>query len=114
MKAPNTFSKREFYQNKSVVRIEWCLDTCYLPNLRWARLRVFEDGTADSCFNQGGKIYAFENRDYASYILSEDEYTNFENMDIADEQEYGINLTAIAPPLWQDTFEQEFEYLETY
>ena len=33
---------------------------------------------------------------------------------MADEQEYGINLVAIAPPSWQDTFEQEFEYLETY
>ena len=70
--------------------------------------------TADSCFEEGGKRYGFENRNYASYFLSEDEYVRFETLDKDDEKEYGIQLAGITLPEWQDNQEQEFEYFGTY
>ncbi|NJM74423.1 MAG: hypothetical protein HC852_00115 [Acaryochloridaceae cyanobacterium RU_4_10] len=108
-------TKQEFYQNKHITAYEWWLYDCDLPDrLTWARLRVFNDGTADSCFCEGGMLYGFKNRDYASYILSEDEFTRFERMDEEDEQEYGIKLADIQCPIWQEHPEQPFKYLGTY
>jgi hypothetical protein len=106
--------KEEFYRDKSIIKIEWYLDDCALPELRWGRLRVFNDGTADSCFEESDKLYGFENRDYASYILSEDEYIQFETMDEENETESGIRLADIVVPEWLESQEQEFEYLGTY
>jgi hypothetical protein len=81
-------TKQEFYQKKRIATVEWWLDDCDLPErLTWARLRVFSDGTADSCFGEEGKLYGFKNKAYASYILSEDEFICFERMDEEDEQE---------------------------
>jgi len=107
-------TKDEFYRDKSVTQTDWYLHSCDLPGLRWGRLRVFNDGTADSCFEEGGKLYGFENRNYASYILSEDEYVRFETIDLEDEKEYGIHLAEITLPEWQDAQDLEFEYLATY
>ena len=101
--------KKEFYKGRSVKQIEWWLDSCVLPELTWGRLRVFDDGTADSCFEEGGRLYGSEDRRYASYILTEDEYIRFETMDSEDEKEHGISLAGITPPKWQDNEEQEFE-----
>ncbi len=75
---------------------------------------MFNDGTADSCFGEGEKLYGFENSTFAGFILSEDEYIRFERMDEEDEQEIGIKLTEIQPPVWQEYPEQLFEYLGTY
>lgn len=108
-------TKEQFYQGKYVVTVEWWLHTCDLPDcLTWARLRVFNDGTADSCFCKHCKLYGFENHDYARYFLSEDEYTCFNNMDEEDQEEYGIELVKIQPPTWQEYPNQLFEYLGTY
>jgi len=106
-------NKGEFYKNKLVVRTEWWLHSCELPDLRWGRLRVFNDGTADSCFEEGGTVYGFENEQYASYFLSEDEYVQFESIDPEDEEEYGIQRARIALPEWPSQ-DQEFEFLGTY
>lgn len=107
-------TKEQFYQGKYIVAVEWWLDCCNLPDrLFWARLRVFNDGTADSCFCNG-KLYGFKNRDYAGYILSEDEYTCFSRMGEEDEEEYGIKLVKIQPPTWPEYPAQLFEYLGTY
>lgn len=106
--------KKDFYRGKSISKIEWFLDDCALPELEWGRLRTFNDGTSDSCFEKGGKLYGFENRDYASYLLSEDEFIRFEGMDKEDESEFGVRLADIVVPEWQDDQEQEFEYLGTY
>ena len=92
--------KSGFYKSKSVARTEWWLHSCELPRLRWARLTVFDDGTADSCFEEGGKLYGFEDRSYAGHTLSEDEYIGFEVMDQEDEKEYSISLADITPPEW--------------
>ena len=107
-------TKAEFYKDKAVVETQWWLHSCELPNLIWGRLRVFSDGTADACFEEGGKLFGFENRRYASYILSEDEYVRLETIDKQEEKEYRIQLAGITQPRWQDTTEQEFEYLGTY
>ena len=108
-------TKGEFYSGKHVIEVEWWLHDCDLPqHLTWARLRVFNDGTADSTFGPESKLYGFENRDYASYILSEDEYACFNRMDAEDEQAYGIRLAEVHPPQWPDNPDQPFEYLGTY
>ena len=107
-------NKIDFYTGKAVKQTEWWLHSCDLPALTWGRLRVFNDGTADCCFEEGGNLYGFENRNYASYILSEDEYIRFETMGKEDEKEYDISLAGITPPEWQGNQEQEFEYLGTY
>jgi hypothetical protein len=109
-----TITKIDFYKHKSILKTEWWIDTCDLPELRWGRLRVFTDGTAGSCFEESGKLYGFENKIYAAYILSEDEYIRFETMDKEDEKEYGIQIAGITLPEWQNNQEQEFEYLGTY
>jgi hypothetical protein len=105
--------KKEFYRGTSIVKIEWYLHDCDLPELTWGRLRIFNDGTADSCFEEGGNLYGFENSSYASYILSEDEYIKFEKMDEEDEAEYGIRLADIVVPEWSENQEQVFKYLGT-
>lgn len=108
-------TKDQFYQGKYIIAIEWWLHSCDLPDtLTWARVRVFNDGTADSCFCKHGKVYGFENRNYAGYILSEDEYICFNSMDEEDEEEYGIELAKIQPPIWHEYPDQLFEYLGTY
>ena len=108
-------TKAEFYRGKQVTKVEWWLHSCDLPaTLTWARLRVFSDGTADSTFGQGCKLYGFENRNHASFILSEDEYECFDKMDAVDERDYSIRLAEIHPPQWPEKADQPFEYLGTY
>ena len=104
----------DFYQAKSVVKTEWWLDDSQLPQLLWARLRVFDDGTADVCWSECSTLYGFVNQDFAGYFLSEDEYIRFASMDEEDEQKCGIKLASISPPNWLGTTEQEFEYLGQY
>ncbi len=107
-------SKEEFYQNKSIVKIEWWLHSCDLPSLTWARLQVFSDGTADSCFDPNDTLYGFSTRDSASHFLSEDEFIELSQMDHDDEKEYGFVIASIIPPVWPSDSNQEFEYLGTY
>jgi hypothetical protein len=108
-------TKTEFYRDKRVAEVEWWLHDCDLPgSLTWARLRVFDDGSADATFGPREKLHGFENRDYASYILSEDEFVCFNLMDTEDEREYGVRLAGIKPPHWEEDPDQPFEYLGTY
>ena len=107
-------TEHDFYRNKQVRETEWWLHSCDLSVQKWARLRVFNDGTADSCFGPNDTLFGFDNRDYAGYILSEDEYIRFNDMDREDEDEYGIVLTNIVPPTWPETDKQKFKYLGTY
>jgi len=104
-----------FHHSKRVAEIEWWLEWAALPGrLTWGRLRVFDDGTADVSFGPEGGIYGFENRIYAGYFLSEDEFSPLAEMDEEDEAEYGIVLVELKPPAWEDSSEQRFEYLGTY
>jgi hypothetical protein len=108
-------TKDEFYRSKAVVSTEWWLDTGWLPDtLSWARLRVFNDGSADACWAEGDRLYGFDDRQFARYFLSEDEYDRFDTMDAEDELEYGIVVATIEPPSWVDRVDQAFEYLGQY
>jgi len=113
-KKPAKIEKEDFYRNKYAIKTEWWLDSCSLPELRWARLRVFNDKSADACFGEKEKIYAFENREYASSFLSKDEYISLDRLNSDAEREYGLAVETIKPPLWKDGPEQDFEYLGKY
>ena len=107
-------TKTEFYQRKSVVETEWWLNAEWLPDLVWARLRVFDDGTADACLQEGVTIYGFENRENASYLLATDDLTRFRDWKEEDVREHGLTLAEIVPPTWVDTPDQDFVYAGTY
>ncbi len=106
--------KSAFYRAKSIVRTEWWVHECDLPLLTWARLRVFNDGTADACWAEGTKLYGFDAEEFAGFFLLEDEYLRFASLDVDDAREYGLELPAIVAPSWIDSSEQKFEYLGTY
>jgi hypothetical protein len=102
-------------RSKTIVEVEWWLEWAGLPErLTWARLRVFQDGTADVSFGPDGGIYGFDNRTYAGYFLSADEFQPLETMDEEDEAEYGIVVESLVPPVWEDSDNQPFKYLGTY
>jgi len=107
-------TREQFYSGKSTVVTEWWLHDCDLPALTWARLRAFDDGTGDACWDAGGTLYGFDSRDYAGHFLAEDEYIRFDGMNHDDEREHGLRLSEIAPPTWADRLGQAFEYLGTY
>ena len=116
MAAPHTVpaNREDFYHGKTIGEIEWWVSHCTLPELLWARLRVFSDGTADVCFVPDGTLCGFDARHYAEYFLGEDEYTKLASLDTDDEREYGITLASIHPPIWEDMGEQPFHYWGTY
>lgn len=110
-------TKADFYRDKAVVAVEWWLCSCSLPGLRWARLRVFGDGTADTCWDEGTTLYGFDGREPAGFFLSEDEYVRFggpSGWDAEDERGTGVTAAEVRVPQWADTPSQPFEYLGTY
>ncbi|MBD2090605.1 hypothetical protein H6F67_12145 [Microcoleus sp. FACHB-1515] len=106
--------KRSFYAGKTVVKVEWWLSNCSpYPDLYWARLRVFSDGSADAAWAES-QVYGFDREEYAGYFLSEDEYMRFDSMDEEDEADIGVKKSEISPPAWQSDESAAFEYLGTY
>jgi hypothetical protein len=106
--------KRSFYEGKTLAKVEWWLSYCSeYPDLAWARLRVFSDGSADAAFDKS-KVYGFDDRKYAGYFLGEDEYMPFDLIDEQDEADIGAKKSDISPPTWEDDALAEFEYLGTY
>ena len=71
---------------------------CDFPNLNWARLRVFADGSAD-VFDMDGRILEFSSEQEATLDLASDEYSKLTNLDEDDERELGIPLATIEPPV---------------
>lgn len=111
---PN-MSKAEFYAGKVIERVRWYLHDPDLPEtLRWARLRVFTDGAADSMFSEDGKLYGFDRESFASYLLTEDEYQSVDGYDEEDEREGRIRLADLVPPRWNDAPDTPFQYLGIY
>jgi hypothetical protein len=82
---------------KEIERVQWWLMWCDFPNLNWARLRVFADGSAD-VFDMDGRIFNFANEEEASHFLAEDEYSELSTLDEVDERELGMPLSSITPP----------------
>lgn len=114
MRQIDPMTKAEFYRDKQVASVEWWLDDCALPALTWARLRVFADGTADACFEDGGTLYGFDHPRSAHYFLAEDEYRRLCSMDDEDDREHGVRFAELKPPKWADRSSQEFKYFGTY
>ena|SRR6185503_19679589 len=107
-----TVSKEEFYRGKTVEKVLWYLaDPSEPGELAWARLRVFDDGSADSTFSVEGPAFGFVEERYAGYILNEDEYYRFDKLDEEDEAELGLRLADITPPTWVDPPDKPFEFL---
>lgn len=107
-------TKTDFYRDKRVITTDWWLDSCSFPRLAWARLRVFNDNTADACFGEDEKLFGFLTGEYAGYFLAEDEFVRLAAIDREDEFELDISLTEIQTPLWSENPKQSFEYLGTY
>ena len=108
-------SKVQFYQGKTVRKVLWYLHDNDLPRtLTWARLRVFDDGSADSTFSLDGVAYGFVEEAYASYLLAEDEYVCFSTFDDEDDANWETDRHCITPPEWTDPPDKPFEFLGTY
>ena len=108
-------SKAVFYSGKTVREVRWYLSDYDLPEtLIWARLRVFDDGTADASFSIDGTAFGFIAERYASYLLGEDEYVCFSDFDDEDDASHGTDRHSIVPPSWVDPPDKPFEFLGTY
>jgi hypothetical protein len=104
---------KAFYSGKMLSEVEWWISSCCeFPELYWGRLRVFSDGTADAAFDEED-VYGFDDRKYAGYFLSEDEYIRFSRLDAEDEAKLGAKASELTPPTWSDT-PKRFHYLATY
>jgi hypothetical protein len=79
-----------------VSEVEWWLSDCSLPDLLWARLRTFHDGSAD-ILHSDATLERFDARDDAASSLSEDEYIDLEGCDFSDRPEFQ-SLPTIWPP----------------
>ncbi len=82
---------------QTIVKESWWLMYCCFPNLRWARLQVYTDTSAEVLDSDGSK-FKFQNQEQAQYFLLEDEYISFEKIDQEDEQDLGITLDSIEIP----------------
>ena len=83
---------------KQITHIRWFLMDTSFPDLNWARLRLYSDGSAD-IFDCDGKLHQFSNEEEAHVFLSEDEFVPFEALDEEDEQELGCKRQEIQPPV---------------
>lgn len=81
---------------KHVARVEWWLMDA-LPDLGWARLRVFDDGTAD-VFDCDGKTHAFAGLDDARSWLGEDEFVRLDGLETQDLAGIPLRLEDLTPP----------------
>lgn len=107
-------TRKEFYKNKAVVKEEWWLSyACEYPNLLWARLRVFADGSADAAFDED-KIYGFDKEESAEFFLSEDEYIRFDLMDDEDREFIGALGVELLPPVWTEDNFLYFKHIGEY
>ncbi len=84
-------------KNMKVIKEQWWLMDCSLPDLNWARLRVFDSEDAE-VFDSDGVSHKFSNQDDALAWLAEDEFIPFDDIDIEDERAFGINKSEIQPP----------------
>jgi hypothetical protein len=82
---------------KEIEKVQWWLMWCDFPNLNWARIRVFADGSAD-VFDMDGRTSEFSNEEDARDFLTEEEFSELSTLDDNDELELGVPLASIAPP----------------
>jgi hypothetical protein len=72
MDSRGTVTEEDFYRGKRVVYEEWFVND--LDLVTWARLRVFDDGTADAW--EFGALAGFENEGYARHMIAEGHYVD--------------------------------------
>jgi len=89
--------ERQTTDKKNIIKETWWLMYCSFPDLNWAKLQVYADGSAQT-FDCDGVKHNFENEEEAGYFLAEDEYTELDKLDTEDEQEIGIPLSSIEIP----------------
>jgi hypothetical protein len=82
-------------RQNAIIDEHWWLMTCDSPDLNWARLRVYQDGSAD-IFDCDGRTTTFASTEAAERHLREDEYTLLEEVE-PDEQ-------AMLCSVWDDIF----------
>lgn len=75
----------------------WWLDTSAFPDLVWARLTAFPDGTAE-VFDIDGRSTRFSNHEQARLFLSEDEYAAVDTITANEFAEVGLSPKAPQPP----------------
>ena len=68
-----------------------------LPDLNWARLRVFDSGQAE-VFDCDGRTTRFASLEDARWWLAEDEFRSLDSFDSEDEEEYGVKFADFSPP----------------
>lgn len=81
-----------------IVKEHWWLMTCDLPDLNWARMRVYSNGSAE-VLDCDGQTLAFLSEQEASLTLREDEFCRLDEFDSEDEQEFGITFSNLTPPV---------------
>jgi hypothetical protein len=82
----------------------WYLMYSSLPDLNWARLRVFASGPPE-VFDCDGRTTRFANVEEAELWLAEDEFQALETFDSEDEEEYGLRFADVRPPQEQSELE---------
>jgi hypothetical protein len=88
---------------KALIKEEWWLDwhislDNQFVDVIWARIQVFSDLSAE-IFDMDGRTIYFEDEASAANELFEDEYRRFDNLDEEDEQDLGISLVNLQPPV---------------
>jgi len=80
-----------------ILKTEWWLMDGSLPDLNWARMRVFTDGGAD-VFDCDGQTHVFDSEVDARYWLLEDEFVRVTSLEADDLAEYGLSPDNLVPP----------------
>jgi hypothetical protein len=80
-----------------VTRVGWWLGVGGLPDLLWARLQVFSDGSAE-VLDLDGRVHRFPSEQAARYWLLEDEYEPLDSLDDEDLRYGGLSRDDLVPP----------------
>ncbi|HBQ98865.1 MULTISPECIES: hypothetical protein [unclassified Roseofilum] len=83
--------------NSNVLKETWWLADTEFPDLLWARIQVYEDGTAEM-LSATGYRYKYKSEEEANSELFQDDYLPFHSLDEEDEEELGIPLSSIQIP----------------
>jgi hypothetical protein len=91
---------------KILIKEEWWLDWYVLDDdlfvdITWGKIQVFSDLSAE-VFDMDGRTMYFEDEASAANELSEDDYRRLANLDEEDEQDLGISLDDLEPPVIYD------------
>lgn len=82
---------------RRITLTEWWIMDCSFPDLNWARLRVYDDGTSE-VFDCDGRTHQFVTQKDANNWLCEDEFRTFLNLEPEDLEDCPFELGSFAPP----------------